>query len=464
MSTPNPLFDELFSELLDGELDAEERAQLVDLIRNDPRLLQEARRQLAISGEIAKLRPELSDRNFLAAMSTHLRAVGDENPDDFPARVAGRIQRARRRTMTLTSLALAACVLLATVPVLFLKRSTPSLAKTVAVAISLPDAGGGKARTESVQAGREIHLDAGRMRLEFQNGAVVAVESPASFTITSGEQIDLHQGNLNAWCPESAHGFRINTRTAQLKDLGTSFGVSVGKNGTSDFLVLEGKVEVSNQGAFRTVPKGEAVRASSRQELETLDFEPSAFSRTWPLASGIENTHGAVIPAPPNTPEIVAAHEDDRHIIVIPELRDIELPQSIDADITEPGLYEGGTVCGPHPLISPPGRRGRSFLLRYNPVGIVDVTDFKRFEGSVTFDRPVLAIVTSPDKLDASDHYTSAAPLPATEEDLSMRGLEGAQPPNPTDGVQLSTDRRTVSVIFWAGESVDEIRVITAED
>ena len=178
----------------------------------------------------------------------------------------------------------------------------------------------------------------------------------------------------------------------------------------------------------------------------------------------IEQTHGEVIPAPPNTPELVAAHEDDDHIIVVPELRNLELPREIRADIIEPGVYEGAIVRGNRPLISSEPRHGRSYLLRYNPVGIVDVGDFKRFEGSVTFDRPVLAIITDPVRLNMSDSYASAAPLPATKEDFALRGLEGSQPPHPTDGVRLSPDRRTVSVIFWAGESVDEIRVITAED
>lgn len=463
MSTHNPLFDDLLSELLDGELSAEDRAHLLQLIRDDPSLLEETRRQLVTSGSIASLKPEWSDRNFVAAMSSHLRSIGEESPESFPEKVAGRVRKSRRNRVTAAAV-IVACFALALLPVVLKREAAESLAPAVAMATTIPDHPGTPSRTLPISAGYQVTLSKGRMRLEFQNGAVVAVVSPAQFTVISGEEINLHSGNLNGWCPESAHGFRVHTQTAQLKDLGTSFGVSVGPDGTSDFMVLDGEVVVSNEGDERTISKGLAVRAGTSGQLEEVDFEPSAFSRSWPLASGIENTHGEVIPAPPNTPELVASHEDDHHIIVVPELRNIELPSKIPADITEPGVYEGATVCSPSPLISAAGRRGRSFLLRYNPVGIVEVGKFSRFEGSVTFDRPVLAIITSPHKLDSSDYFASAAPLPATAEDISMRGLEGDQPPHPTDGVRLSPDRRTVSVIFWAGESVDEVRVITAED
>ncbi|MBB5351327.1 ferric-dicitrate binding protein FerR (iron transport regulator) [Haloferula luteola] len=465
MSDPQPLFEDLLSELLDGELDDADRALLLELLKQNPALLEDARQHLDLAGRLTDLRSPRGDEAFVQSVSTHLRQVADEDPNAFPQRVTGRIQRSRRRRILVGALTLAACIAATTLPAL-LRKSTPTRpsAPAVALAITLPDARGSETRLESYPVGQEVHLRSGRMKLEFINGAVVAVESPAHFTIRSAEEIDLHSGNLNAWCPESAHGFRVSTQTAQLKDLGTSFGVSVGPDGTSDFLVLEGEVEVSNQGAQRTLLQGAAVRASSRHELKDADFETSAFTHTWPLASGIVSTRGEVIPAPPNIPEVVAAHEDDSHVIVIPERRNIELPDRIPADIQDPGVYEAETISNPHPLLSSPGTRGRSYLIRYNPVGIVDVGAFKRFEGSVTFDRPVLAIITATSKLDASDSFASAAPLPATAEDITMRGLEGRQPPHPTDGVQLSADRRTVSVIFWAGESVDEIRVITAEN
>jgi len=59
----------------------------------------------------------------------------------------------------------------------------------------------------------------------------------------------------------------------------------------------------------------------------------------------------------------------------------------------------------------------------------------------------------------------SKAPLPTLNVvDEGLRGLERTQAPNRSDQVELSSDRHTVNVTFFAGESVDEIRAITADD
>nr|WP_226895578.1 FecR domain-containing protein [Luteolibacter marinus] len=301
------------------------------------------------------------------------------------------------------------------------------------------------------------------MQLEFENGAVVAVEGPAKFRVASADEIELESGNLNAWCPESAHGFRVSTRSATLTDLGTTFGVSASEAGDADFLVLEGEVEVSVGSELRTLPEGMAVRATRSKAFEELAFETTPFRRTWPLTSGILATTGEVIPAPPDTPRKVADYEDDDHVIVIPERRSFLLPDRLAADITSPGRYgdvDELPLHGPGEIAGGNGKRARCFRLRYNPVGQLEYGVFVSFEGSVTFDRPILGIITSARKLDRSDRIASAARLPNTSEPHRMRGLETG-PLTLSDSLALSEDRRTITVKFNAGESVDEIRVIT---
>lgn len=452
-------FEELCSRLLDGSLEDHEREKLLELAAADPANLASIREQLVISGALSSLLSKEQGHAFEESVISHIRAVGDETDGSFPAQVIGRIQhhRIRRQRMIL---AVAAAIALVGIPLSFLFKRPVSERPPVAVGFNLignSTAGHG----EIMRIGKTVDLTRGIMRLEFFNGAVVAVESPASFTITSANEILLRSGKLNGWCPESAHGFRVNTRSATLKDLGTSFGVDAASDGSADFLVLDGKVTVTKNGDTRDLVKGSALRATTATGLQPLAFEPSPFTRTWPVASGIQSTRGEVIPAPPNTPEVVAAREDDTHILVIPERRDFQLSPITSVNIVDPGDYVGDNLFHSYPLGTNPGSRGRSYLLRYNPVGIVEPKDFKHFEGSVTFDRPVLGIIAVSAKLTKTDLIASASPLPPAGKNQLIRGLEGGE--GRADRVKLSEDRRTVSVYFWAGESVDEIRVITAE-
>jgi hypothetical protein len=459
MDTDPSLLEELGSRLLDGSLEDHEREMLLKLAEADPAILAAIREQLVVSAALSSLLTESTAPDFAESVISHVRSVGDEPDGEFSSKVIARIHRSRRQRVML---AVAAVVALVGIPLSFLVLRPAETGPAVAIAFNLSDRSNVD-HTEVIHVGKKIDLQQGIMRFEFKNGAIIAVESPASLTITSANEILLRSGKLNGWCPESAHGFRINTRSAVLTDKGTSFGVDAANDGSANFLVLDGKVTVSAGGESRDLVKGNAVRATTKSKLHSLAFEPSAFTRTWPVASGIQSTRGEVVPAPPNTPEIVAAHEDDGHVIVIPERRDFVVPIRLPADIRDPGSYEKDNLLLPRPLESKPGTTVRSFLLRYNPVGKLMTPDFKLFEGSVTFDRPVLAIIASSKKLDLTDLICSYDPLPLTEDDRRLRGLERGQPPNPSDRVVLSEDRRTVSVVFIAGESVDEIRVITAD-
>lgn len=461
MNTPDKGFEELCAELLDGTLGEDDHDRLLALLREEPERVQELQRHLMVSGALCRQNPAYDDERFVSSMSTHLHQLGDEPILEFPTRVRRRITRQRQRRM---AWALAACLTLAAVPLALHYRSiTPDPAPAVATATLLRTGESETAQAEAIEAGRNIDLESGLMRLEFGNGAVVAVEAPARFRVASADLIELESGNLNAWCPETAHGFRVTTHSATLTDLGTTFGVSATKDGFADFVVLEGEVEVSAGGKQRKLLEGKAVRATALSSFEDVAFETAPFRRTWPVTSGILATTGEVIPAPPNTPKMVASYEDDEHIIVIPERRAFRLPDRLPADITTPGEYGGGTgntLKNSQPIVGGGGQRGRSYLLRYNPVGLLDFGVFVQFEGTVTFDRPILGIITSTPKLDHSDPIASAAPLPDTPEPHGMRGLE-AGPRTKSDYIKLSESRRTITVAFNAGESIDEIRVIT---
>lgn len=442
-------FTTLCAKYLDGSLTHDESARLVALLEARPALIAELRAQLLVSGALARLKPEQSDEVFLHSVLPHLQSVAGEGEDAFPRRVRKTIRFARWRRAALVAAALVA--LLATI-----SWFRP---KAAAVATIFEDEG-----SRPVFTGETLDFGTGVARLEFANGAVVAVEAPAALSIRSADVVLLDHGRLNAWCPETAHGFRVVTRSATLTDLGTSFGVSAARDGSADFMVLDGKVEVSKGGETRLIGKGAALRAKKGRNLRDVAFEPSAFKRTWPVASGIHSTRGEVVPAPPGTPETLASYEHDHHILVIPERRDFRPRQATQVNIVRPGGYEGLKLLEIADFTPPPGVRVRSYLIRYNPVGVLKRENHKLIEGSVTFDRPVLAVIAASRLLHLSDPVFSKAPMPPMSAvDTNLRGLEHSPLLIRSDRVELSQDRRTLKVTFIAGESIDEIRAVTRD-
>lgn len=450
MKTPEDHeFADLAEALFEGHLDDVGRARLNGILRDDTGRRAELRRHLALSHALGRLRE--GEDAFASATASHIERLASEDPDVFARQITGRILRRRIRIAT----ALAAGITLALLPALWMMRDQqPRGGNAVAVMIHIgPD--GNLPREEPVHSGQRIKLKEGMVRMTFANGAVLALESPFELTVRSDKEVILGSGRLNAWCPESAHGFRVESPSASIVDLGTSFGVAASEDGRSEVIVLDGLVEVSRDDGSLRVEKGGAVAVDGPGTLREVAFAPNPFKNTWSLNHGILATRGAIIPADPDVPERVALMEDDQHVLVIPERRSVPFNQPLRAEITGPGTIPGefdGTV---HELRPDPRKRLSSFLLRYDPVGTHPEDHFVRFEGEVTFDRPVMAIAVHRSTLEGSD------PVFATGRwDSTFRGIELDQIDNDPDSVTLSEDRRTVKVTFYAGASTDEVRVI----
>lgn len=456
-----PRFEELCAGFLDGSLEAEERDELLGLLRGDEDLRDELRRHLLVSGALARQSPVREDGVFERSIMGHLTAVRDEAPDAFPARVVSRLQVLRARRYVV--LAAAAVVTLA-VPLFWMSRNSGVTGqKAQAVATLVPQGNGNKASV--VHVGDRFQLGAGVTKFEFANGAVLGVEGPADLSIRSGEAVFLAHGRLNAWCPESAHGFLVETPSTKVIDLGTAFGVETGADGGSDVMVLDGLVKLDNGRDQRHLTSGAAMRAETGGEMREVPMEPSAFNRTWPVALGIRSTNGEVAAAPAGTSETIASLENDDTIFVIPERRDLVVTEPLMVNVVDSGIFRADAGPFTTQLVLKPVQKIRSYLLRYNPVGkVLDPAGFREFRGSVTFDRPVLGLIVRSPLLNQTDPTFSLAPIAMEDENYrKMRGLELARP-SPADSVVLSEDRYTVEIRWFAGESVDEIRVITTDD
>lgn len=440
---------EKLEELLDGSLSEEERMRLVETLRSHPEWLGEVASQFALSGALSDWGhpdPAFADRTW-----AHVSKLSSEDDQDFVRKF--RLRLIRRRVVRV--LAYAAVLGLAVLPFIW---NRPSMQPEVAT-LSLTDSKGGMVATRDVRAGERLEAQSGLMRLTFRNGAVVAIEAPLDLRIVSGNEVNLERGRLNAWCPESAHGFMVKTATALATDLGTSFGVSIGDGGKSEFVVLDGLVEVRKGDEKIRLSEGAALTADHSDGLKSVEFDASGFSRTWSLMQGILSTKGSLVAAKPDTPDRLARLENDQHVLVIPEKRDVAFDQPIRADVIRPGMLPGDINGRPHTIPANPGKRLSAFQLRYNPVGIIPEEQFLRFEGEVTFDRPVLAIqcqsqfLTGGEGMFATGHWQGELP-----------GIELTQIHNPPDNVVLSPDRRTVRIVFYTGRYTDAIRVIVEDN
>ncbi|MES2437537.1 MAG: hypothetical protein V4584_00630 [Verrucomicrobiota bacterium] len=436
---------DLIERLLEDSLDEAGHARLMELVEIHPALLETIARQLEISTALHLAARQ--DQDFVKRTASHVVRIANESEFEFAGRVRRRIIRGR----LVKGLAIAAVLTLAAIPFAF-KR--PPHGERVALLLRM-NRDNAVISSKPVHAGSLIDEPSGLIRLDFKNGAIVAIEGPSKLKVVSGMEIELLSGRMNGWCPDTAHGFKVRTASAALTDLGTSFGITTTTDGKSEFMVLDGLVEVEKGDEKVRLEEGDAITSSIDQEMRATSFDPSVFKKTWPFANGILSTRGAVIPADPDIAERLVQLENNDHVLVIPERRGVPFNREIRGEIFSPGTLPGefdGTVRSMEPAA---GKRLSSFLIRYNPVGVISEERFLRFEGEVTFDRPVLAIACQNGPLSHGDAVFSTVGWSDP-----LRGIELVQRLNPSDRVTLSADRRTVKVVFYAGASTDDIRVI----
>jgi hypothetical protein len=137
------------------------------------------------------------------------------------------------------------------------------------------------------QTGRVLQVRSGMAELLFTDGSRVLLEGPARFEVRSASGGYLHSGKLVASVGPQGMGFKVETKTATIVDLGTEFGVAVSKVGETALNVFVGKVAVRPDAKTETehpeltiVQSGEAKRITTDGNVEVAD---SSSSEDWDL-------------------------------------------------------------------------------------------------------------------------------------------------------------------------------------
>lgn len=130
----------------------------------------------------------------------------------------------------------------------------------------------------------DLYLSEGFSELTLKNGVVLVLEAPVSLTLNSVDRVSVSHGRLVARVPENAIGFRIDTPSAEIVDLGTEFGVEVAESGESQVHVLEGEVKAraDEKQSFQHVKKDQALAFNLSDKVEHIANRPIEFMRVLP--------------------------------------------------------------------------------------------------------------------------------------------------------------------------------------
>ena len=95
-------------------------------------------------------------------------------------------------------------------------------------------------------AGEELEMQRGLIELAFrETGVHVVATAPLKLMLSSDQRVSLHEGQVKLVVPPQGVGFVVDTAQRKFVDLGTSFVVTAGAEG-SEVLVLDGKISVDD--------------------------------------------------------------------------------------------------------------------------------------------------------------------------------------------------------------------------
>lgn len=127
-------------------------------------------------------------------------------------------------------------------------------------------------------------LSQGFAELQLSSGVRLLVEAPSQLELLSQEHVLLHHGNLVANVPPQAVGFKVDTPSSYIVDLGTEFGVSVEKDGRSQVHVIKGEVKVraSLEHNYEHLVKDQARAFDLQKQVAIIESQPHRYMRALP--------------------------------------------------------------------------------------------------------------------------------------------------------------------------------------
>jgi hypothetical protein len=306
--------------------------------------------------------------------------------------------------------------------------------------------------SDQVAEGKKIKLDQGAVELLFFSGARMLVEGPAELTVSDKLSIRLEYGRLRTTVRQGVSGFKVETSSMNIVDLGTEFIVDATEDGATTSCVTQGSCRVSKPASLQdqstglTVVSGSCVMSDREQDLAILDQEQSqlvckrmisTFAR-YDLAIDEMSPSVCIV----NAKSLDETSLTDPHLVyLIPEKRNVFLKENL--------VLQDKSMQ----IIVPAGTMLDSFLLHFSLGSLPKETKPRviaklKTSGYVTFQNPTITSFSSRQLLEQTDHLFSDKTQMRTSSDLEA-------------GDRVSAAENTLSFDLACEENdIDQVRVL----
>lgn len=290
--------------------------------------------------------------------------------------------------------------------------------------------------------GQWTSIDSGSVLLSYDSSAVIQIEGPARFRVAGSRTCELELGSATAYVPPAAIGFTVDTPQMLVIDRGTSFRVDVSETKEASLQVLEGTVDAQSKlgGKSHRLTAGK-VATTGAEENQSLFLVPD--EQLFPETSNRIAFRERHVPSL----DMNGFKGDDRCYVFL-ERFNLPLPHDLPINLANSGIYsqfdgvldelEQGTRVDCYLIHSAP-RKERHLV-----------------EGTITFHGEILGILSSSDKLNATNSLFGSPWLLRCHH--PERGLENSPDEN-SDRVEISPGRRTLRMSLRT-ESIDQMRVL----
>ena len=190
---------------------------------------------------------------------------------------------------------------------------------------------------QGLDAGRVV-ISSGVLEMTLRNGVRMVLQGPGEFELIDEMRAFVHEGTAVVKVPKGMSGFRLDTSSTDVLDLGTEFAVRAGRNLVTEVQVFDGAVIASGKdgapgGRFpKRIEAGEAARFSPNAAggYEAIPYSESRFVRHIPSEPGSEHLWSEKWPEPDRDRLYFGTPRHDS-IIVARAMGDV----AIDADLGE---------------------------------------------------------------------------------------------------------------------------------
>lgn len=328
---------------------------------------------------------------------------------------------------------------------------------------------------DGLHADQSLTLVSGFAEIRTNRGAVAILEAPATIEFTNNDNaIRLQAGKLVGICETPASkGFLVRTPHANITDLGTRFGVIVSDQASS-VRVLEGEVEVVALLADLNVPPvqlatGQSALVKSDASQVVLSDEASErFVYHWQSLAATPELTGAIRYEASIPVDLRIGASEAQDVRVFHERSDVVLERPVDVNITAPGRHAGQDWIKTQPLSQ---ATVDSYFIHFDCEDNLD--EVSKRTVSIRFDRPILGVITTSEQLAASQEtlgvpgvrYGNQSDWSPSEThdgrdgsglDISLSDANQGT----SDIVQLSEDRRTLTLDLTVVKAIDQVRVL----